>query len=183
MSNIRHHSYYRQPRSSSPAPDWPVIDFALPPLHALIIMRSSMTLSLTLLLPLCTMKTSWPRIEVLILTEVSPLLNFLSSQFARLVERRSQMASTRTGCEDPEKILTCRMIEPKRLIGVWKTKRFKTRDYWVIIKYLAPMDQPLHLSQPSRFTLTLIDMANFVQHRFDTPFPCALLCARVPGNV
>lgn len=43
------------------------------------------------------------------LTEVSPLLNFLSSHSAGLVPSRSQIASTRDGCEDPEKILIWRI--------------------------------------------------------------------------
>ncbi len=81
-----------------------VIDLADPLLQADIMMSISMTLSLTLLLPLWTMKTSWSRIEVSMLTEVSPLLNFLSSAFAGDVPRRSQMASTKSGWEDPEKI-------------------------------------------------------------------------------
>lgn len=68
-----------------------------------------MTLSLTLLLPLWTIKTSWSRMEVLMPTDVSPLLNLLSSHSAGLVPRRSQIASTRDGCEDPEKILIWRI--------------------------------------------------------------------------
>lgn len=43
------------------------------------------------------------------LTDVSPLLNFLSSHSAGLVPSRSQIASTRDGCEDPEKILIWRI--------------------------------------------------------------------------
>ncbi len=43
------------------------------------------------------------------LTEVSPLLNFLSSQSAGLVPSLSQIASTRDGWEDPEKILIWRI--------------------------------------------------------------------------
>ena len=74
-----------------------MIDFAEPPLQAEIMIKSSMTESLILLLPLWTMKTSWFLIDVLILTEVSPLLNFVSLQLAGDVPNRSQMASTRTG--------------------------------------------------------------------------------------
>lgn len=47
--------------------------------------------------------------EVPILTDVSPLLNFLSSHSAGLVPSRSQIASTRDGCEDPAKILIWRI--------------------------------------------------------------------------
>jgi hypothetical protein len=50
----------------------PVILFAEPPLHAEIKMRSSIMLSLILLLPDCTTKTSFSRILVKILTLVSP---------------------------------------------------------------------------------------------------------------
>jgi hypothetical protein len=49
-----------------------VILFAEPPLHAEIKMRSSIMLSLILLLPDCTTKTSFSRILVKILTLVSP---------------------------------------------------------------------------------------------------------------
>jgi len=51
---------------------------------------------------------------VLILTKVSPLLNFLSSHSAGEVPRRSQMASTSNGWELPEKILTRRMVSAGR---------------------------------------------------------------------
>jgi hypothetical protein len=47
----------------------PVIDLAEPDLQADIMISSSMTLSLILLLPLWTMKTSWFRIDVSILRE------------------------------------------------------------------------------------------------------------------
>lgn len=69
------------------------------------------------------MKTSWSRTEVsypavskrehrgnsvensiLISTEVSPLANFFSSTIEGFWPRRSQMASTSCGCEDPEKM-------------------------------------------------------------------------------
>ena len=50
----------------------PVILFALPPLHAEMRMSSSMILSFILLLPLCTTKTSFSLILVIILTLVSP---------------------------------------------------------------------------------------------------------------
>ena len=73
--------------------------------------RSSITLSLIFRLPLWTMKTSCSRIEVSILTDVSPLLNFLRSALAGEVPNRSQMASTRRGCDEPEKILTRRMMK------------------------------------------------------------------------
>ena len=56
------------------------------------------------------MKTSWSRIEVLMLTEVSPLLNFDSSLLAGEVPSRSQMASVRRGCELPENIFTFLMM-------------------------------------------------------------------------
>lgn len=65
-----------------------------------------MMLSLTLSLPLCTMKTSWPLMEVFRLTHVSPLLNFLSSQVDGFVVSLSQIASTSSGWDDPEKIFT-----------------------------------------------------------------------------
>ncbi len=81
-----------------------VMNLADPLLQADIMMSISMTLSLTLSLPLWTIKTSWSRIEVSMLTEVSPLLNFFSSAFAGDVPRRSHTASTRSGCEDPENI-------------------------------------------------------------------------------
>ena len=48
-------------------------------------------------------------------TDVSPLLNFLSSQVPKLVLKRSQIASTRKGWEDPEKIWTCRILMRKKL--------------------------------------------------------------------
>lgn len=44
------------------------------------------------------------------LTEVSPLLNFESSHFAGAVPKRSQIASQRSGCELPAKILTFLML-------------------------------------------------------------------------
>lgn len=68
-------------------------------------------------------------------TDVSPLLNFLSSHSAGLVPSRSQIASTRDGCEDPEKILIWRIaigrsiatseifmggIQSSSLIGEWR---------------------------------------------------------------
>ena len=86
------------------------MDFAEPLLHAEIMINSSMTLSLIFRLPLWTMNTSCSRIEVSILMDVSPLLNFLSSAFAGEVPNRSQMDSTRSGCEEPEKIFTLRMV-------------------------------------------------------------------------
>lgn len=88
----------------------PVIDLAEPPLQADIMISSSITLSLILELPLCTMKTSWFRTETPILTLVSPLLNLRSSHLAGSVPRRSQMASVRVGCELPEKIWTPRIV-------------------------------------------------------------------------
>lgn len=91
-----------------------MIDFAELPLQAEIMIKSSITLSLILLLPLCTMQISWSRIEVSILTDVSPLLNFLSSHLAGLNPSRSQIASARTGWEDPEKIFTRRIVGAKR---------------------------------------------------------------------
>lgn len=93
------------------------MDFAEPLLHAEIIISSSMTLSLIFRLPLWTMKTSCSRIEVSILIEVSPLLNFLSSTLAGEVPNRSQIVSTRSGCEEPEKIFTRRMV----FVGWWRS--------------------------------------------------------------
>lgn len=84
---------------------------ALPPLQALMMISSSMILSLILLLPLCTTKTSWLRTLTLMLTLVSPLANLRSSHFAGAVPRRSQMAAVRAGCEVPEKIWTPRMLK------------------------------------------------------------------------
>jgi len=57
------------------------------------------------------MNTSCSRTEQPILTEVSPLENFLSSALLGLVPSRSQMDSVSKGCDVPEKILTLRMVD------------------------------------------------------------------------
>lgn len=56
----------------------PVILFAEPPLHAEIRIRSSMMLSLILLLPDCTTNTSFSRMLVRIFTLVSPCVSWLA---------------------------------------------------------------------------------------------------------
>ena len=43
-------------------------------------------------------------------TLVSPLLNFLSATLARFCPNRSQILSTSSGCEDPEKMHVWRML-------------------------------------------------------------------------
>lgn len=47
---------------------------------------------------------------LLISTEVSPLANFFKSTLAGLLPSRSQMASTKIGCEVPEKMQAPRMM-------------------------------------------------------------------------
>lgn len=118
---------------------------AEPPLQAEIMMSISMTLSLIWSLPLWTMKTSWSRTEVscyhvsqratclrardiLISTDVSPLLNFFSSTCERFWPRRSQIASTRKGCEDPEKMHVCRMTTLLELLRVRDRRARRGRE-------------------------------------------------------
>jgi hypothetical protein len=64
--------------------------------------------------PLCTMKTSWSRTDVLISTLVSPLANFLSSTLSGFLPSFSQMASVRTGWLRPPKTQVRRMIDCRR---------------------------------------------------------------------
>ena len=82
------------------------MDLAEPPLHAAIMISSSMMLSFVLVLPLCTMNTSWSLIEVPMLTLVSPLLKLESSQLATDTPSRSQMLCVSWGWEFPAKIFT-----------------------------------------------------------------------------
>jgi hypothetical protein len=96
-------------------------------------MSSSMTESLIFSLPLCTMKTSLSRIDVSvkhqrgswraigggvlrICTDVSPLANLLRAADPRLVPRRSQMPSTRAGCDEPLKTMAPRMMGGPRSV-------------------------------------------------------------------
>src|SRR5271154_3267054 len=94
-----------------------VIDLAEPPLQAAIMINISIMLSLTFELPLCTMKTFWFRMDVPILTLVSPFAKLPNSQLSGLVPSLSQMASVSVGCDLPEKILTFLMSEEKTALG------------------------------------------------------------------
>src|SRR5271156_1933119 len=94
-----------------------VIDLAEPPLQAAIMINISIMLSLTFELPLCTMKTFWFRMDVPILTLVSPFAKLPNSQLSGLVPSLSQMASVSVGCDLPEKILTFLMSEEKTVLG------------------------------------------------------------------
>lgn len=112
--------------------DSPVILFAEPPLHAEIIINSSMMESLILGLPDWTTKTSFSRTLVKILTLVSPLYqspvshklhrhlllllqkltleNCVSSAFAVVMPRFSHICEVRTGHEFPAKMSVLRIV-------------------------------------------------------------------------
>ena len=98
-------------------------------------------LSLIFLLPLWTMKTSWSRIDVLILTLVSPLLNFVSSQLAGCVPKRSHIASVRSGWEDPEKTLILLMVCEGTLIANTFLATFLACSQFQV-RNVTPLRQP-----------------------------------------
>ena len=63
------------------------------------------------------------------------MLNFLSSHAAGEVDRRSQMASVREGCEEPEKILTRLMMVQEDVFdlidaAIMGQKESERADYW-----------------------------------------------------
>jgi hypothetical protein len=89
----------------------PVILLAEPPLHADIMMSSSMMVSLIWGLPDCTTKTSFSRTLVKMRTLVSPFENWDSSADAGAWPRFSQILPERAGHDEPEKMSVFRMTK------------------------------------------------------------------------
>jgi hypothetical protein len=98
--------------------------------------------------PLCTMKTSWSRTEVLISTLVSPLANFLSSTLSGFLPSFSQMESVRTGWLRPPKTQVRRML----IVDV--------QGCWYCFEVRVPSDAGVRLSTWTGFRIGRVEASS-----------------------